>query len=417
MGPELINPIDREHIAPWARTMATTFLGDPDGEETARRIEILRRLWEPARAWGARDGDRWVGTLRTETRTLTVPGVSGATRELETDALTNVTVAATHRRRGIMREMLSASLAAAAERGDAMSILIAAEWPIYGRFGYAPATQSADYVLHTSRAGSRVDGDPSRVRQVEREEFAAAAEAVHSASRRARSGQVSRDAEWWRRLFGVDGIGPSPTLPHTFLMHDGEHGPDGLLSWKGTRGFGLVPPLGAVEVWELVSVDEAAYRDFWAYLAGLDGVDEVHAALRPVDEPLRWLLADARALRLTQQVDFVWVRLLDVPAALSARRYAIAGELALEVIDEDEGRFAAGRYLLRADGDTVDCVRTDRDPDLQITQRALASIYLGGFRLRELVPAGAVQAYRPGALERAEVMFSAALAPWNQTWF
>ena len=394
--------------------MATTFLGDPQGEGANRRIEMLRRGWEPERAWGARDGGRWVATLRSETRALTVPGAHATTRELTADALTNVTVAATHSRRGLMRAMLTESLRAAAERGHALSMLISAAWPIYGRFGYAPATVSADYVLHL---GTGAPGDPSCVRQVEREEFASVACGVHDRARQLRAGQVNRDQTWWNRVFGRDGYTPSPTLPHNFFVHDADGGPDGLLAWKTSRDYGLVPPLGAIQVWELVAAGDAAYRDLWAYLSRLDGIGEVELAMRPVDEPVRWLLDDGRALRLGRQVDLLWLRLLDVPAALGARRYAVPGEVVLEVVDEDGERFAAGRYLLSAADGDAQCVRTDREPELVLTQRALASIYLGGFRLRELLVAGVAQERAPGALERVELMFSTPLAPWNATWF
>ena len=138
---------------------------------------------------------------------------------------------------------------------------------------------------------------------------------------------------------------------------------------------------------------------------------------RPVDEPVRWLLGDARALVMTQHVDFLWLRLLDVPAALAARRYAVPGEVVLEVIDEDGDGFASGRYRLGAAGEDVECWPTDQHPDLEITQRALASIYLGGFRLRELALAGVAQQRTSGALERVDVMFSTPIAPWNATWF
>ena len=93
------------------------------------------------------------------------------------------------------------------------------------------------------------------------------------------------------------------------------------------------------------------------------------------------------------------------------------GEVVLEVIDEHAGRWGAGRYRLRADREEVECQRTGEDADLEITQRALASIYLGGFRLRELLPAGAATELRRGALERVALMFSTPLAPWNGTWF
>jgi len=316
-----------------------------------------------------------------------------------------------------MSRMLGASLRAARERGDPLSILIAAEWPIYTGFGYAPATLSADYVLRRSRPGASCPGDPTRVRQVEREEFGELAPAVYAAARRHRAGQVDRDAPWWDRVLGRDGYAPLEELPHNWFVHDGDGGPDGLLGWKASGHFGLVPPMGSVEVWNLVSASDIAYQDLWSYLSGIDGIDQVSLANRPVDEPVHWLLGDARALVMTQLVDFLWLRLLDVPAALTARRYATPGEVILEVIDEDTDGFASGRYRLRADGDQVECQRTDQDADLEITQRALASIYLGSFRLRELLVSGAARECTPDALARVDLMFSVPLAPWNATWF
>ena len=397
--------------------MTSTFLGDPDGPRTARRIDQLQRSWDPERAWGVRDGGRWVATLRTERRALSVPGTGDGTRDLVADALTNVTVSATHRRRGLMRRMLDSSLRAAQQRGDALSILIAAEWPIYGRFGYAPASVAADYVLNRVRAGPIRFGDPARVRQVEREEFADLATTVYAAARERHAGQVDRDAVWWNRVLGRDGYEPSDELPHNWFVHEGDDGPDGLLAWKATGQFGLIPPLGGVKVWELAAASDLAYKDLWAYLAGIDGVDEVDASNRPVDEPVRWLLDDARALVMTRQVDFLWLRLLDVAAALSARRYAVPGEVVVDVVDDAAPAFAAGRFRLRAAGEEVDCLPTDEPADLEITQRGLASIYLGGFRLRELLLAGVVEERTPGALALADLMFSTPAAPWNATWF
>ncbi len=414
---ELVHPIPAEEMREWARAMARTFLGDPDGPASARRIDLLGRSWDPARAWGVRDRGRWVATLRTEARSLSVPGVGDRTADVRVDALTNVTVAGTHRRRGLMRRMLDGSLRAARERGDAISILIAAEWAIYGRFGYGPATLSADYVLRRWRPGASCPGDPTRVRQVERAEFGEIAPAVFAASRRRRAGQIDRDARWWNRVLGRDGYAPSEELPHNWFVHEGDDGPDGLLGWKPSGEFGLVPPLGTVEVWDLATATDAAYQNLWSYLSGIDGIDEVSVSNRPVGEPVRWLLEDARALVMTRQVDFLWLRLLDVAAALAARRYATPGEVILEVIDADAISLASGRYRLSANGDHVECQRTDQDPDLEITQQTLASIYLGGFRLRELLISGGATERTPGALARADLMFSVPTPPWNATWF
>src|SRR5579884_1648545 len=400
-APELVHPVPVEEIPAWTRAMASTFLGDPDGDGTARRIGLLTRDWEPERAWGAKAGGRFVATLRTDARSLTVPGAGTAT----------------NRRRGLLTQMLGESLTAARDRGDAASILIAAEWPIYGRFGYAPATLAANYVLRRGRPGATVAGDPSRLRQVERDEFAQLAPAVYERARRRRAGQLERDRRWWDRVLGGDGLEPSPDLPHNWLVHESADGPDGLLAWRETTGhFGLIPPYGRIDVWTLATATDAAYRDSWAYLSGIDVSDEIHLYNRPADEPARWLLHDARTLVMTEHVDFTWLRILDVPKALSARRYATSDELVLEISDDAKPSFVAGRYRLRDEEGTASCERTDAAPDLEITQTALASLYLGGFRLRQLAPESARES-TPGALHRLDLMFSTSLAPWNATWF
>jgi predicted acetyltransferase len=414
---EIVNPVGAEEIPAWARALATTFLGDPHGPGVERRIELLRRIWEPERAWGVRDGDRWAATLRTEDRLMSVPCGSCSTRELVVDSVTNVTVAATHRRRGLMSGMLRSALHAGRDRGAPLSILIAAEWPIYGRFGYAPATLSADLSLHTARAGAALQGDATRVRQVERKEFGRIAPGVYAVAKQGRAGQLDRSADWWNRVLGLDGYPASDTLPHNLLVHEGSAGLDGLLSWKADGDIGLIPPYGVVDVGDLVATTDEAYRDLWCYLTGIDLIDRVRLPGRPVDEPVRWLLTDGRALVIDQLVDFVWVRLLDVAAALSARRYALGGEVVFELLDDDADLSVAGRYALGGAGDAAECRPTDRAPDLELTQRTLASIYLGGFNLQQLAIAGGVREFTAGAVDRFGAMFATPLAPWNATWF
>ena len=415
--PQLVNPVAQQEVDGWARAMASTFLRDPHGGEMGRWLDDLQRRWDPPRSWGVHDGGRWVATLRSEPRTITVPGLGAATRELDADAITNVTVSPTHRRRGLMRGMLGGSLRAARERGDAVSVLIAAEWAIYGRFGYAPATLSADWTLHRSRAGAAIAGDLTRVRQVERNAFGEVAAAVYAAARRGRAGQIDRSVGWWEWFLGRDGVSPGQPLAHNWLLHDGDDGPDGLLAWTATRGADLLPPLGTVEVADLAAATDAAYVDLWSYLTGLDGVDLVRLPDRPVDEPARLLSGDGRSVTLDSQVDSMWLKLLDVPAALAARRYAIAGELVLDVVDDAIEVPAAGRYHLSADGDEVRCAPTERTADVALTARALASIYLGGFRAHELAAGGAIAELTPGAVHRLGIMFTTPLAPWNATGF
>ncbi len=413
---EIVNPLSAEDLPGWVATMATTFLEDREGERTAKWVKNVGRRWNPERAWGARERGEWVATLETEDRTVTVPGRDGATELVAADGLTSVTVAATHRRRGLLSQMATASLRAAQERGVVLSMLISAEWPIYGRFGYAPAAFTAYRTLHRERRGTTVDGDLTRLRQVTRKEYGEIAPDVFERARRRRAGQVDRHHPWWDETLGLDGWELTHELSHNYLVHDGDDGPDGILAWT-TKGEAESwhAPLATVKVDSLFTATDSAERDFWAYLTGLDLVDRIELS-GPVDEPANWLLGDARALRLTEIADHLWVKLLDVPGALAARRYAVPGELVLQVVDESEVS-AAGRVRLTAEDGHAEAQPTTTTPDLTLAQTALAAVYLGGVSLRAQMIAGTVTEHTPGALQRADAMFATALAPFNATGF
>lgn len=407
-----------EEAEAWARAEATTFFEDPHAEAMDHRVAAWRQDWDAERTWGVRDRGRWVASLATLERTLTVPGAGISTLDLAADAVTAVTVSATHRRRGLLTRMITESLSAAVARGDAVSILVAAEWPIYGRFGYAPAVTGANYRFRPRAAGRGILGDATTVRQVDREELARLAPAITDAARRLRPGQVDRRHPWWPRTLGVEPYSAPAAGQSNWFVHEGPDGPDGLLGWKSTRNFELTGPKAAVQVEGPLAATEEAYLDLWAYLAGVDAVEQIDLVLRPVDEPIRWFLGDGRALEHTQWVDFVWLRVLDIPAALSARRYAVPGRVVLEVGDPHGGGPAAGRYALAVDeGGEVTCEATTARADLGIPQRTLASVYLGGHRLRQLGRAAGVQEHTPGTASLVDLMFSTPLPPWNATGF
>jgi predicted acetyltransferase len=413
---EIVHPVHVDEARSWLANIATTFLEDPEGDNFDRYVEAFRREWGVVRSWGARAHGRWVATLATEPHMLTVPGPRGGTADLAIDGLTAVTVNATHRRRGLLTQMLTEALREAAERGDVMSALVAAEWPIYGRFGYAPASLEAKYTYYPRRSGI-TPAASGQVRQVDAAELGAVAPQIFERARAERAGQIDRHGEWWPRRLGLDGYRPfrSGKAPNLYL-HESDDGPDGLLCWSAERDFDIDGQLGSISVSELVAASDTAYRNLWAYLGGIDVIDEVTLPHRPVDEPVRWLLPDGRALRQTYAGDSLWLRILDVPRSLAARSYATPGRLVLDVVD-DTGGYATGCYLLEADDSGSSCERTSLEPDLELSQRALAGVYLGGFSLRQLRIAGHVRELRAGALDQADVMFGAVPAPWNATNF
>lgn len=418
MSVEIVHPVPVDDLNGWLASLRTALLAPREGPVAEAWAHNRRQAWRPEFAWGVRDRDTWVGSLIAEPRTITVPGAHGVgTNLLAADAVTAVSVAATHRRRGLLRQMITQSQQAAAERGDPVSVLIAAEWGIYGRYGYAPAVAGARYTYYPRRRDAApVGGPPVGVRQVTSTQLAAVAPDLWERLRRNRAGQLDRSDPWWPRNLGRDGFrGMFHPEPAWVLREDADGRADGVLGWHVTADSDLEGNVGAGVVDLLAAATDKAYRELWAYLAGIDLVGAFELDVRPVDEPVRWLLGDGRALQTRAVTDEVWLRLLDVPAALAARGYAVDDELVLEV--EDPDGYADGRFAVSASGGLGTCERTGREPDLRLPQRALASAYLGGYRLGALAITGEIEELTPGALTRADRLLATATPPWNQTHF
>lgn len=173
----------------------------------------------------------------------------------------------------------------------------------------------------------------------------------------------------------------------------------------------------SIRVHELFATNQAAYTDLWSYVCGMDAVAQIDATGRPVDEPVHWLLNDGRSWQAQNTLDSLWVRLLDVPAALSARRYAVEARVVLDVVDDDLSGYGAGRYLLEGGPDGAQCRTTTQSPNLRLSQRALGAVYLGHPSLALHHAAGLVDELTPHAIARADAMFATALAPWLATTF
>jgi predicted acetyltransferase len=410
--PVEIRTLRPEDTRPFTSAVRLGFLGDPDPAAEAAQVPFWERRVDLRRAWGAFDGGRCVATLRTHPFELSVPGG----RTLSADGLTAVTVTPTHRRRGLLTTMLTGSLRAAADRGDPVSILIASEYPIYGRFGYAPVTEGATYEIDVRGAGFRRSATGT-VELVEPDELRKLAPPVYERFRPERPGVLSRDDPRWDMDLGLDHPeGQPPRWKGRAVVHrDAAGEPDAYLRYHVDDSHEGRRSTAVLVVDELIAATPDGYADLWRYCLEVDLVRTVRAEDRPVDEPLPWLLTDARAARLTERADMLWLRLLDVPAALTGRGYRCAGRLVLEVVDPDG--HAAGRFALDAGPDGATCVRTDATADLTLPATALATAYLGGFRLRALGDAGLLDEHRPGALADADTLFAAERVPWCNLWF
>lgn len=402
----------------WIRAMRIGLVTAPGNIDEAQ-LGRWRQIWEPDRILGAYADGRCVGTLRTFGTTLSVPTGPDSTAQLPADALTQVSVAGTHRRQGLLRGMLTRSLAAARERGEAVSYLRAAEWQIYDRFGYSPAAFAADYRISTGNPllTVRPGREPVEVRQLEPADALAGLPQLLDRIRQRRHGHIDRPPGMWEGKLGLHSSAGGRE-PVCVVASDATGRIDGYALWTPNDGDWFHDPQQQAQarVQEVLAATDDAERALWNYLIHIDLVRVLNLSAYPVDLPLEWLLSDGRAARRIWSGDDQWLRILDLPAALQARRYAVADRLVLQVTDPDGG-YAEGRFVLDGGPEHAECTSSTESADLQLSQRALAGIYLGGSTVRAQRLAGLLEEETPGAAHRLQLMFATERAPWNASPF
>jgi predicted acetyltransferase len=406
VGVEVRTITDDEHDA-WTKAMVAGFLS-----QAADGLGAFTRPYHDLdRTWGAFDGRAMVGTLRSFHSELTVPGDA----IVASAALTNVTMASTHRRQGLMRRMIEPDLAAARERGEPVGMLIAAEHPIYGRFGYGSATEHATYTID-ARTVRFVDDAPGTVELVAMADLRREGPPLYERFRRAQPGAIERDDRWWDAAMQITmQPGATPWKGFIGLYRNDAGAPEGYVRYHTKDDWVARRPNTTLEIVELLSVTPAAYARLWRYCCDVDWVATVDAGDRRVDEVLPWIVADGRHVTQTWRADFLWVRVLDVATALAARTYAAPGRVVLDVTDPLG--LARGRYALDGGPDGASCRPTDESPGLTVPVDALSATYLGGVSLRTLAAAGRLDVHDDRALATADVMFRGAVTPWCTTWF
>ncbi len=356
---------------------------------------------------------RPVGTAATHAFELTLPGGT----LVPAPGVTAVGVLPSHRRQGVLTAMMRHQLAESRARGEFLSVLLASEASIYGRFGYGPATytqrltvQRHRAALAAPRARRATDApatgpDNGSIDVLPRTRCDEILEEVYDRYRRAQPGALSRPHRWWALRAGQPPISPAPR--YIAVHRDTDGVPDGYASYSIDDG--------TLAVDETIAVDDAVFTALARFVLGHDLVSQVVFHHVPPQHPLRRQLADFRAGEVSGDMDWLWVRLLDVPRALTARGWFVDGELVLDVEDPFLGEH--GRYLLTVRDGTADCVLTDREPDLSLDVSDLGSVYLGGTDPSTLVRAGHIRAHRPDAAPRADALFRADRPPHCLHWF
>jgi predicted acetyltransferase len=404
-----VRTIEEGEAGDWVEALSTGFLRHAAVGEAEQR----RQGMYLDRTWAAFDGTRVVGTLRSFPTPLTVPGPA----EVTASGLTNVTVLPTHRRRGALTQMITRDLTDSAERGEALSILIAAEYPIYGRYGYGAAVESATYAIDAAQAAFRTPSEGT-IELVDAVTLRKEGPSIYDDVRTVQPGYIGRNDRWWDlklRLIEVPGEEERKAWQVIYRSPAGRA--EGYVWYKVKEQWGDdMRANGLLTVEDLVAATPAAYHALWEFCINVDWVTRIETPDRSVDETLSWLVADGRVMYQKSRFDFVWARLLDVSAALGARAYAAPGSVIIDVVDPLG--LTAGRYLLEAGRDGAQCTPCDRAAvDVTLPVSTLGSIYLGGYSLRTLAAAGLVDEHRPGAVATLDAMFRSPVTPWCSTWF
>ncbi|MFB4194759.1 GNAT family N-acetyltransferase [Streptomyces carpaticus] len=378
---------------------------------TDDELKLRREKQEYRRARGVFDGDQCVATFKSFDQELTVPGGT----LLGVNAVSAVTVNPAYRRRGLLSELMGTDLAEAKERGDAAATLIAAEYRIYGRFGYGPAASLAGFTVKGLRSGvpSRwtAPEEGATVAFVDGAEVRKIGPELHDRFRRGQPGAVNRPALWWERFTGEVRFGHETWQdPFYVVYRDGAGVPQGLLKYTTDKKWDVDLPDNTATVHDLIATTPAAQRGLWLFLLSVDWITTLRTENRGPDDLLPLLLPDPRSARLTEQSDFFWLRPLDVPALLTSRSYATAGELVFEV--HDAMGLAGGRFALTASAEGAECAPTTRSADLTLDVGAFGTLFLGDISAVRLAGAGRLTEETPGAVARANTLLNTGARPW-----
>ncbi len=361
------------------------------------------------RTVAAFDGDQIVGTLGAFPFDMTVPG--GA--EIPMAGTTIVTVAATHRRRGVLTAMMRDHLGDVRSRGEPLAGLWASESLIYGRFGFGVATENDAIDIDQTRVS--VVGEAGSIRLVSTEEAKQIFPTIYEAELSSRPGMLSRTELWWHHHFDDPTASRDGFSALRCVLHTTDGRPDGYAIYRQKPGWEGGFPNGKVSVRELVAPSAIAHTGLWRYLTTIDLFPHVEYWNLPVDDPLAWKIPDHRRIK-RKRWDALYVRILDVVRALEARTYAADGTVCFTIGDPffpDEG----GSFELAVAGGVGTCRRVNRmAADFSLGTADLANLYLGGGSTAALARAGRIK----GAKDPIVVfgrMFRGDVAPWCEEVF
>lgn len=412
-----IRPVDDSEWEGFVRVSESAFNSRWPREEMMR---FDRMVVEPERTLVAFDGDQMVGTTLAFSFGMTVPGGE----VVSTAGVSGVSVLPTYRRRGILSSLMRRQLDDVAAGSEPLAALFASESAIYGRYGYGMAAPEYNLTLHRGDGQLRPPpAGPQPAPALRLADPAAALsemKAVYEALRPTRPGMLTRHDGWWALHLADPEFMREGASPQACVIAEDPSGPRGFAlyavkpEWSSD---GL--PAQELMLRDLYWTDPSACAALWTDMLSRDLVGVVRARVRPADDPILHMLADPRRAR-ARLFDGLYVRIVDLPAALTARAYATGVDLVVDVID-DLCPQNQGRWRLQAggprDGGKPSCERTTAAADLTMPVVALGAAYLGGTRLGALAAAGQVTEHRAGAVAELSTAMWWDPAPWSPVMF
>lgn len=408
----LVDTDDKVAFERWTQADNRGFLGEWLNEKDAEGFMIgmgERRTTGVYDDSGA-DPEMPIGTVNSWPIAMTVPGGTA----IDVWGISSVTVAPTHRRKGIARALLEGELRTASALGLPFAALTVSEATIYSRFGFESAAMAVDLSINTHRArwiGPEASG---RVQFVPRSDMRAQADALTETARLQTPGDVRAWPRFWDNRFGLTSMSENDGKKMRAIRYDDADG--------AAQGFAVYTVAEdpadysnhTLNLSYLLALTPDAYAGLWQHLLSLDLVATIKAPLRSVDEPLHWQVADRRAITSTEH-DHLWLRIVDVAASLTARTYSAPLDTVLEVTDPLG--CAAGRFRVLVEGKTATIAETVDAAALTLSVNELSALYLGGVSALTLARAGRIVEHTSGAAAALDVAFRGPVAPWLSVWF
>jgi predicted acetyltransferase len=363
-------------------------------------VENERKVFEPERSIAVFEGKDIVGTTGAFSLQVTVPGGT-----LPMAGVTMVGVAPTHRRRGLLTMMMRHQLDDVRERGEPLAGLWASEGAIYQRFGYGLAAYALSFDIEPQLTQfARPYEWRGGIRLVEKDEAMRLMPPILERIVDVTPGMWKRTPAFWEHHFADLETWRNGASPLFFAIYEAPEGPDGYAAYRVKHHWEEGVPKSTLKVREFMAATTEAAAALWRFCFDHDLIGKVEAWPRPADEPLLHMLANPRALGL-RVGDGLWLRLVDVPAALGSRRYSTSGRVVFEVHDTFCS-WNEGRYELEGGRHGASCKPVETEPDLVVEAADLGAAFLGGARFRNLHRAGRLMEITGGAMAEADAMFA-----------